>query len=366
MTTRRIPRIPMRWLVTALVLVIIAIAVVATINAKADNRLTIHAQFTDAAGLYVGNEVTILGAPIGRIDEISPGPGTVTVTLSLPTGTALPADVSAVALAPSVIADRHIELTPAYTTGPQFDDDGTIPIARTRTPVSIDSLVNSIDDLATAFATAPGDTPINDYLTTAERNLAGNGNRISTTLHALSNALQTGSTSAADLKSLVSSLNSLSGAAAKNSSAITTFSDQLADASQILAANGPAITDSLAGINSTVSELSKLLKNNRNPLNHTATQLNKTLSTLKAHSRDITEFVDVAPLLFDNLDRSVDRKTRRLRVHFLTDKSLVDTDLLNTVCQRLQMRSQGCRTGKVADMGPDMGLATLLLGLGNL
>ncbi|GAB20564.1 Mce family protein [Gordonia effusa NBRC 100432] len=366
MTTQRIPRIPLRWLVVALVLVATAIAVVAMVTARTDNRLTIHAQFTDAAGLYVGNEVTILGAPVGRIDSISPGSDTVTVTVSLPAGTVLPAEVSAVALAPSVIADRHIELTPAYTSGPQLEDDSTIPITRTRTPVSIDSLVNSIDDLAAAFATAPGDTPINDYLTTAERNLAGNGTRISATLHALSNALKTGSTSAADLKSLISSLNSLSGAAAKNSSAITTFSDQLAEASQILAANGPAITESLAGINSTVNELSKLLKSNRKPLSHNATQLNKTLSTLKSHSRDITEFVDIAPLLFDNLDRSVDRKTRRLRVHFLTDKSLVDTDLLNTVCQRLQMRSQGCRTGKVSDMGPDLGLATLLLGLGNL
>ena len=37
--------------------------------------------------------------------------------------------------------------------------------------------------------------------------------------------------------------------------------------------------------------------------------------------------------------------------------------MLALFCERIQMRSDGCRTGKLKDFGPDLGLTAALLGM---
>ena len=60
--------------------------------------------------------------------------------LTLDHGVKVPAGAGAVVVAPSVVADRYIQLTPAYTGGPRLGDHAVIPATRTATPVEIDQL----------------------------------------------------------------------------------------------------------------------------------------------------------------------------------------------------------------------------------
>ncbi|MBO0856293.1 MAG: mammalian cell entry protein, partial [Nocardia sp.] len=84
---------------------------------------------------------------------------------------------------------------------------------------------------------------------------------------------------------------------------------------------------------------------------------------MRANARNLTESTDLIPLTFQNVSNSIDPHLRVLQVHALTDKSVLDNEALSTLCERLAMRADGCRTGKMADFGPDFGLTAALLGI---
>ena len=96
----------------------------------------VTAYFAESIGVYPGSTVRVLGVPVGTVDSVQPEGSRIKVTMTLSHGIAVPARVSAVVIAPSVVADRYIQLTPAYTTGPQVADGAVIPLARTAVPVA--------------------------------------------------------------------------------------------------------------------------------------------------------------------------------------------------------------------------------------
>lgn len=84
------------------------------------HKTQVTAQFQDAVGLYVGNGVSVLGMDVGKVTGITPRGGYVEVKLSIDADIDVPADVEAVTVSNSVLTDRHVELTPAYTGGPKL------------------------------------------------------------------------------------------------------------------------------------------------------------------------------------------------------------------------------------------------------
>ncbi|MFD4785349.1 MCE family protein [Rhodococcus qingshengii] len=328
--------------------------------------IVITAEFDSAAGLYPGNEISILGVPVGEITTVEPSESSVEIGMAIDAGISISAAAFAVAVAPSVVTDRHIELTSAYAEGPQLTSGDRIPRERTKIPVDFDRLIASVDDLSSAFSDDGNQGALTDALSVANGVLDGNGQGIRETLSSLSHALKTGAASAEDLSSLIVHLAQLSSEVADNDTDARDFAHHLATVSAQMNDQSSGMIAAVTGLNSLTEELADLLARNTEHWGGSVSNLNTTLATLTARARELTEVVDVAPLTFENLANSVDPHTRRLRVHFLSDKSLLDTDLLNTVCQRLQMRSEGCRTTKLSDFGPDLGITALLMGLGNL
>jgi phospholipid/cholesterol/gamma-HCH transport system substrate-binding protein len=95
----------------------------------------VTAYFSEAIGVYPGSTVRVLGVPVGTVDSVQPQGTEVKVTMSVNSGVAVPADATAVVIEPSVVADRYVQLTPAYTSGPQLTDNAVIPVSRTAVSV---------------------------------------------------------------------------------------------------------------------------------------------------------------------------------------------------------------------------------------
>src|SRR5215472_6006889 len=95
----------------------------------------ITAYFAETVGVYPGSTVRVLGVRVGTVDAVQPQGTEVKVTMTLDHGIAVPAVARAVVVAPSVVADRYVQLTPAYTAGPQIADHAVIPVGRTAVPV---------------------------------------------------------------------------------------------------------------------------------------------------------------------------------------------------------------------------------------
>src|SRR5215831_20682374 len=105
----------------------------------------ITAYFSETIGVYPGSTVRVLGVPVGTVDSVQPQGTEVKVTMTVNSGVPVPADAKAVVVAASVVSDRYVQLTPAYTGGPQLADNAVIPVSRTAVPVEVDQIYTSIN-----------------------------------------------------------------------------------------------------------------------------------------------------------------------------------------------------------------------------
>lgn len=327
--------------------------------------IQVTADFENVAGVYEGNEVSVLGIPIGTVDKITPRGTYVEVAMSLDADTKVPADAIAAGVSPSVVTDRHVELTPVYSgDGPTLADGDHIPLGRTRTPVELDTMIKTIDEFAAALSPDPATGepgPLSGNILYSSLN--GQGDEIHETLVALSNALQTGLDNQDAISMTIVKLNDLTQMIAENDQTVRDFSNRLTQTSQLLAEQAPGLQATLDQLNDFLANTSIVLAENQEQLGGALTRLTGTTDQLRRNAHQLTEVVDVAPLLFQNFDNAVSREHQALRLHLLTDRALFDNEQLSLFCERIQMRSDGCRTGKLKDFGPDLGLTAALLGM---
>ncbi|MBW0271645.1 mammalian cell entry protein [Nocardia sp. MH4] len=322
---------------------------------------TITADFENVAGLYVGNEVSVLGMPVGRVTELVPRGQYVQVHMVVDPEVDLPADVIAALVSPQMITNRHIELTPAYTGGPTLADGSHIPFARTRTPVELDRILRNFDDIGKALAGNNSDGPMASRVLFPL--LDGNGDRIRETLDALSGAFEVTLANKDQIANAIVRLNDVTQILADNDATVRDFSARLTQLVTLMREQSPGLQAVLTQINDFVANTSAVVGENKQPLTDALLRLITITAQMRDHARGLTEIVDIAPLFLDNLGNAVSPENRAVRLHLLTDKSLLDNELLALFCQRVELRADGCRTGKLQDFGPDFGLFAALLGL---
>ena len=88
--------------------------------------------FTSAVGLYPGDQIRVVGVPVGKIESIEPRAEDVKVTMSVDRTSRFPQDARAVIMAPNLVAARFIQLAPAYTGGPAMPDGASIELSAPR------------------------------------------------------------------------------------------------------------------------------------------------------------------------------------------------------------------------------------------
>src|SRR5713226_3713010 len=113
-------------LATLLVVLLVGgVAVAATMGQGP--RTTLVAYFDNSNGIFRGDDVMILGVPVGKITNIEPQPSRAKITFWVDDKYQVPADVKAVILNPELITARSIALTPIYTSGPSLPNGAVIP-----------------------------------------------------------------------------------------------------------------------------------------------------------------------------------------------------------------------------------------------
>ncbi len=90
-------------------------------------------------------------------------------------------------MAPQVVNDRYVQLNPAYSGGPRMQDDAVIPLSRTAVPISVDEIVDSLDQLARALgpngANAHG--ALSGFVASSAHAFGGDGAALHSTLISL-------------------------------------------------------------------------------------------------------------------------------------------------------------------------------------
>lgn len=336
-----------------------------------DRGITVTAQFDNASGLYEGNAVSVLGMRVGKVTDIEARGDYVLVTMHIDRGVKIPADAQAVTLSTSILTDRHIEFTPVYRGGPVLADHDSLSLARTRTPVEFDRVLAMIDKLSVQLGgDGAGAGPIADLLSVSASMTSGNGAQIRSALSRLSEALKMsrdrGAPTREAVTTIITNLEHLTKAAADNDATIREFGSAVRQLSSMLAGRQLGRGSTGAQLNQILSETTDLLEKNREVLKSTAAGSETVTRAMSDYQREISENLDLIPMLADNVYNMIDHEKAAIRAHPLLDQVELNTQATKELCNLLGMRQLGCATGTISDFGPDFGITSMIEGLAGL
>ena len=274
----------------------------------------VTAYFAEAIGVYPGSTVRVLGVPVGTVDAIQPQGTQVKVTMTVNTGVAVPAGAKAVVVAASVVSDRYIQLTPAYSGGPQLADNAVIPVSRTAVPVEVDQIYTSLN----RFARALGPNALNkngalsELVKTGAANLTGNGANLHAMITQFGALSKTLGDNSGNLFATISYLQRFTSMLKANDGQVRLAEQQLADVSGFLAADRQDLGAALNQLATALGQVQGFIASNRGLIKSNVAKLASITKILVDERASLSEALNTIPLAVDNVVNAYDATNRTL------------------------------------------------------
>jgi virulence factor Mce-like protein len=289
--------------VVPLVLLALVAAAAITLFRGGDDKKYLTASFPRTVSLYEGSEVRVLGVPVGEVESVKPAGDVVQVKMQYDAKVDVPADAQAVIVAPSVVGDRFVQLTPVYTDGEKLQDGAVLGTDKTSTPLELDQVYQSIDDLTVALGPkgANSDGALSELLTTTAKNFDGQGENLNQTIRDLGKFTGTLENNKEELFGSAAELERFVGALARNDRTVRRFNRSMAAVSDLLAGERQELAASLKNLGTALGEVRTFVKDNKTLLSKNIKGLNRVSKTLVKRRGELDEILNVAPLALNNL-----------------------------------------------------------------
>jgi virulence factor Mce-like protein len=260
------------------------------------------AYFTEANGLFVGDEIRILGVAVGVVDKIEPQPTSSKVTFSVDKQYPVPANARAAILSPSLVTPRAIQLVPAYSGGPKLSPGASIPLSRTAVPVEWDDFRKQLEKLTDALQPTGQDgvNSVGELINSAAENIRGQGDTARDTVIKLSAAISALGDHADDIFSTVRNLQLLVSALYSSSDLLAAFNQNLASVTTLLTNTPNEVASAVKGLDGALTDLRDFLAENREAMGVTFDRLSSVTTALNDSRMDIKQILHVAPTVFQN------------------------------------------------------------------
>ncbi|WP_217128918.1 MCE family protein [Streptomyces sp. AC558_RSS880] len=274
----------------------------------------VTAYFDRAVGIYAGSDLRVLGVRVGEVESVRPQGTTVRVGLLLDEGVKVPEGARAVVVAPSVVADRYVQLTPAYSAGPALAEGAVLPAARNRTPVEIDQLYDSVTELGEALGPdgANSSGALSELLSTGAANLDGNGEAIGESVEEFGKAAKTLDGSSGDLFGTLRSLQTFTTMLKEKDTDVRTAQERLDEVVGFFADNKDDLAGALEELGTALGQIKTFIEDNRGELKENVDRLVPLTRTLVEQRTSLAEALDVAPLAAGNVVNAYNPDTRTL------------------------------------------------------
>ncbi|MBM9837450.1 MCE family protein [Rhodococcus hoagii] len=330
------PRTPRRIGRTVLAFVLVA-AVAAGgwyVFARTDRTTTVRVDFAYVNGLYAGSNVTVLGVPVGTVEKVEPMGTFVRVTASVPASVELPADVHAYVLNPSVISDRHLEFGPAYQGGPRLQDGDVVPLDRSHAPIDFDGLMGSLATLAEALGPEGGNA--GDLLSRAASGLQGRGDDFNRAVRDLGAATGVVGARSEDIGAVVENLNTLMAQLDDRQVSLDALVSDLAALGDQWSTQDLDLSEPLQDLATVFDQIDRFTAEHGDDVGAVAQNLTTLGGTLVANRSGLAEFMDLVPLLMQNLSQTVGPDDRgRIRLNVST--ALTQFAVAQPLCEQYPM-----------------------------
>ncbi|MFF9350581.1 MCE family protein [Streptomyces sp. NPDC014734] len=296
-------------------LAVVAVAATTGVMALDDEgTTTVTAYFDQATGIYAGSDLRILGVKVGTVESVKPRGKEVRVVLRVDKGVKVPEDAHAVVVAPSLVADRYVQLAPAYSGGAALADGAELPAANNATPVEVDQLYASITELADTLgpdgANAQG--AFAGLLDTGAKNLKGNGKDIGDSIEQFGKATKTLDKSSGDLFDTLSYLQTFTTMLKDNDGNVRAAEQQLNSVTGFLADDKKNLGAALKELGTALGQVKTFIQHNRSALKKNVDALVPLTQTLVDQRASLAESLDTLPLSAGNVLNAYDPKNRTL------------------------------------------------------
>ncbi|MEV7108840.1 MCE family protein [Streptomyces atroolivaceus] len=296
-------------------LAVVAVAVGSGVTAmEQEGTTTITAYFDRATGVYPGSDLRVLGVKVGTVESVDPRGEEVRITLRLDEGVSVPADAHALVVAPSLVADRYVQLAPAYTGGARLEGGAVLPAAGNATPIEVDQLYESITELSTALGPdgANADGALSELLKTGSENLKGNGEAIGDSIEQFGKATKTLDRSSGNLFGTLSHLQTFTTMLKEKDGEVRAAEQQLNSVTGFLAEDKENLSAALRELGTALGQVKSFIQKNRGALKKNVDLLVPLTQTLVDQRASLAESLDTLPLAAGNVLNAYDPANRTL------------------------------------------------------
>jgi phospholipid/cholesterol/gamma-HCH transport system substrate-binding protein len=320
-------RVNARGLAVAAAVVLLAATFFVFRSANADTR-TVSAHFPRAVSIYKGSDVRILGVSVGKVTDVVPEGNSVRVEMEYSGEYDLPADANAVIVTPTLVADRFVQLTPVYESGPKMKDNGDIPLDATGVPIELDRIYASLQDLSQALGPngVNKDGTLNHLFAVAEKNLRGKGALGNKMINDLSEAAETFGQGSSDLFATVRNLASFTQVLARNDELVRAFIQDLSGVSADLAGERVELQQALGEVAKAVGTVQAFVKDNRKALSDDLKDLARVARTMASERDSINKALIAGPVGISNLNIAFDVASGSIGSRIGVQGNIADAD----------------------------------------
>jgi phospholipid/cholesterol/gamma-HCH transport system substrate-binding protein len=291
---------------------------------KAQKTATVY--FPRTVHIYSGSDVDVLGIKIGSTTAVKPEGDRVRVDIKYNASQRIPVNASAVIITPTLVADRVVQLTPAYTGGAVMADKAVIPLQRTGVPQELDQVFANLNDLAKDVGPngANSKGALSNLFSVAADNLNGNGDSIHTTINSIADLAGTLDDNKSALFQTVNNLNAFTATLAQNDQDTRNFMDMLSKVSTELNGNKTILAQALSNLNSALGEVSTFIATNKANLTSNVASLSRVTNVLVKDKDLLGKLIDVGAVGATNYTHVYDPASQSF------DGRFASTDLTET------------------------------------
>jgi phospholipid/cholesterol/gamma-HCH transport system substrate-binding protein len=327
--------------IAAIVAVLLVVATYLLVLRDHTDTKTVSAHFPRAVSVYKGTDVRILGVNVGRVTAVTPEGDSVRVDMEYDASYDVPADAKAVIVTPTLVADRFVQLTPAWQAGDRPMADGAdIPLPDTGVPVELDRIYASLRDLSEALGPngVNKDGTLDHVLTSGARALEGKGELGNEMIDQLSAAAQTFGEGSGPLFATVSQLAEFTTTLARNDRFVRAFIKDLAGVSSQLAGERTEIQQALAAVADAVGTVKRFVDDNRGALVTSVEKLTQVMKTINSEKDSVDTALRVAPTAIGNLALAFNNETGSIGSRIGISGNVWDADgFLCSIVQQTQL-----------------------------
>jgi phospholipid/cholesterol/gamma-HCH transport system substrate-binding protein len=281
--TERNPRI------IGAVAVVVALAIVAGVlflnRSVFSPGYTIHARFSEAAGIGKGAPVTVAGVNVGSVSAVHLDSNAVVLDLSVNRGVVLPHKTSAAIQVETVLGVLGVSLDPE--TGWKRPLSSGAMITNTAIPVEFQDVQNTAGKLLQKSDV----TAFNQLLESVDAVTQGQQSEVEALISGLYRFTGVIDQRSSQVSSLIDASNSVASAVAQKDQQLGSLIDDLATVVQGLAAHSSELGALIANTDAVATQTASLVGQNQPQLQGLISHLTSVLGVIQGHQDDLAEAV---------------------------------------------------------------------------